>query len=513
MHSNDPAAVLDYFRQLAQGQESPTLDTVAQGLAQLFDADEIGLSGMQTHSPNQIFPPATAYPKQYPWQTDADLLQRIRASICALPFQDDSGAWLISGLDETQLAWVRRAGQRGFGDMEPWTWMFASQALIRWRSQSEAAALNRGLEAAAVVTGRLTHDFGNYLTGIMGFTELSLAQVPADGVLHRYLQEVLEASRRGASWIHRLHLFCRRGSPQAWPTLLSTILREEETRLRTAGIHELRWETNLPPDLPLLEIDAGALQTVITELVNNTCEASKDQGTITMTARVLELNEAGCRDLLGAPQPGNYVELVIADDGPGIAPGDRGRLFRELFFSTKPRHRGLGFLIVYGILQRFRAGFRLAEADGKGTTAHLYFPVAALERAAKAGRQSPHLLLVITDPRLIESMPKVLEAVGFRVSVATSPQMALSLYSTPGAVFALVLTDLLLPQQSGIELARRILDQNAKANFLFLHTQTSFHGLGEDDLLKRFGLLRWPLQPPALLQAVQTALPQPKAKR
>ena len=512
MQSNDAAAVLDYFRQLAQAQERPTLDTVAQGLAQLFDADEIGLSGIQADAPNQVFPPAAACLKPYSWQTDADLLKRIRASIGALPHLDDSGVWLISGVDETQLAWVRRARQRAFSDTEQWTWMLASQTLIRWRAQSTPALLNRRLEEAAVVTGRLTHDFGNYLTGIMGFTELSLSQAPADGLLHRYLQEVLQASRRGASWIHRLHLFCRRGTPQPWPTFLSTILREEEARLRAAGVHELRWVTNLPPDLPLVDLDAGALQTVITELVNNASEASNGHGTITVTARALELSESDCHDLLGAPQPGKYVELVIADDGPGIAPCDRGRLFRELFFSTKPRHRGLGFLIVYGILQRFHAGFRLAEASGKGATMHLYFPVAALEVPARPEGEARHLLLVMTNPHLIESIPKILEAAGFRVSVATSPQMALSICAGPGAAFALVVIDLLLPQQPGVEVARRILDQDAKANFLFLHTQTSFHGLGEDDLLKRFALLRWPLQPPALLQAVQTALTQPKAK-
>src|SRR5260370_31696880 len=91
------------------------------------------------------------------------------------------------------------------------------------------------LEHSAVITGRLSHEFGNYLTGIMGFTELSLAQVPADGLLHRYLQEVLQAAKEGAEWIRRLHLFCQRNPTKPWPTPLWCILAAEEARLRSAG--------------------------------------------------------------------------------------------------------------------------------------------------------------------------------------------------------------------------------------------------------------------------------------
>jgi CheY-like chemotaxis protein len=367
------------------------------------------------------------------------------------------------------------------------------------------------LEKAAVVTGRLTHDFGNYLTGILGFTELSLSQVPSDRLLHKYLQEVWESAQRGAAWIHRLHLFCRRSPAQTWPTVLATVLDTEEARLRSAGITGPRWTSKLPADLPLLNIDAEALQAALTELVNNAREASGDRAMVAIAAQVRELTQNNCDELLGSAQPGPHVELTVADDGPGMSPELHAKLFREMFLSTKPKHRGLGLLIVYGIMQRYHSGLRVAPPAGKGLTVQLYVPIASVERSAPLEKQN--VLLVHTNPLLFESMKKVLEWSGCHVAVATAPQVALSAFATHAPGFALVITDVALPQISGLDFARRLLDQAPKANFLFLNTQASSHGLMEEDLLRRFALVRWPLEPQAFLRAVQNSLASAKETR
>jgi signal transduction histidine kinase len=518
MNANDASSVLNYFRQLAESRENCAPNAVMEGLAQLFGADEIGVNGIEAACADWIFPPTQAPRKHYPWHVDANLLSRLRTSLSAETHHDEAGNWLI-GLawepvgGEGHLIWAYRSAKSVFTEADKWSWMCACQALVRWRMQTAGAApVQRRLEQAAAVTGRLSHDFGNYLTGIMGFTELSMSLVPPDSTLQHYLQEVLESARQGAEWIRRLHLFCQRSAPQSWPAPLSSVLAEEEARLRSAGTVDLRWVNNLPKDLPLLAIDAGALQTLITELVNNTREACNNQGTITFTARARELTDVDCRALLGAPQPGQCVELTVADDGPGIAADDRPKLLRDLFFSSKPKHRGLGLLIVFGILQRFRGGLRILPADGKGTVVQLVLPVTAIAGLTPARTEAPHLLLVHPNPLLFESMRKILEAHGYRITVAISSQAAMSAYLTPRQSFALVVADVLLPQLSGFDLARRILDHDPKANFLFLHTASSFHGLAEEELLKRFALLRWPLTPQAFLLAIQAALVGVKEK-
>jgi len=378
---------------------------------------------------------------------------------------------------------------------------------------ADTAAQQRHLEQAAVITSRLSHDFGNYLTGIMGFTELSLSQAPLDSTLHRYLEEVLDSARQGADWIRRLHGFCRRSAVAAWPTQLASVLAQEETRLRATGLFGMRWEAKLPKDLPLVAVDAGALQTTLAEITANAREATKDQGTITFAARALELTAADCQQLLGPVCPEPCVELSITDDGPGISRENRARLFGEIFFSTKTRHRGLGLLVVYGMLQRCRGGMRIDPGPGgKGTCVRLYLPIAAIDcPAIAANPETPHLLLVHTDPLLTGSMREILEARGCRVSVASNPQAALAACRAKGASITLVVTDLMLPQLAGLDMARRILDHDPKTSFIFLLAQSSFHGLREEDLLKRFELLRWPLEPSALMRAIQAALARVKS--
>jgi CheY-like chemotaxis protein len=363
--------------------------------------------------------------------------------------------------------------------------------------------LNSKLEQAAAITARLVHDFGNTLTGVLGFTELGLSRTPPDGLVHRYLQEALQSAQKGASWVHRLHLFCRRNPVQTWPTAIPSVLAAEGARLRAAGVHELRWTSQLPEDLPLVDIDAGSLHAVLSELVNNAWEASGDSCAISVGAQVRDLNEADCLDLLGAARTGPHVELTIADDGPGISSECYSRLFHELFVSTKPRHRGLGLLVVYGILCRFHGGFRISPPGVQGTTVQLYLPAVALARSAWS--DSERVLLVHPDPLLYESMQKVLESSGCRVTVADSPQAGLSAHAAAGSEFSLIVTDLVLPQVSGVDFARRILDRDPKASFVFCNTQPS-HGLMEEDLLKRCPVLHWPLAPQAFLRTVRNSL-------
>ncbi len=505
MNSIDARSVLDYFRELEERRESTAFDTVLDGLLQIFAADEIGLSAMDGNGTKAA---SASQKASYPWQIDPQLLERIQASPCAKVHQEDSGAWLVSVVERngsSYLAWAQRTAAQPWRDADRWPWFFASQALVRWR-RPETSTVTQRLEQAAVVTGRLTHDFGNFLTGIMGFTELSLSQAPADSLLNRYLQEVYQAARAGADWVRRLHLFCRRGAASSWPSMLSCVLAEEQTRLQSAEASSLSWKTDVPANLPLLDIDAAALQSVLAELVDNANQAIKGQGTIGVSARVRDLTDAECRGLFGSVQPGSYVELAVVDDGPGIPADVQARLFHEMFFSTKPRHRGLGFLVVYGILHRFGGGLRLASPNGKGTAVQVYIPAAMPVLPATPADDAPRVLLAHADPLLFESMRRILESSGCQVSVAISAQAALSAYVAADPPFALVVADVLLPPSSGINFVRRILAHDSSANFLFLHAQSSFHGLTDEDLLERFALLRWPLTPQTFLRAVQTEL-------
>jgi CheY-like chemotaxis protein len=179
------------------------------------------------------------------------------------------------------------------------------------------------------------------------------------------------------------------------------------------------------------------------------------------------------------------------------------RLFRDIFFSTKPRHRGLGLLVVYGTLYRFGGGLKRDATAAPGARWRLYVPIADVAGSALTAHDGqPRVLLVHANEPIFEGMRKILEARG----CAVESTAAFDAFTLPGRTFTLIVIETTLPQMNGFHLARRILEHDPKANILFAHTQGSFLGSTEEDLLKRFDLMRWPLEPPTLLEAVQVAL-------
>src|SRR5262249_21697790 len=142
------------------------------------------------------------------------------------------------------------------------------------------------------------------------------------------------------------------------------------------------------------------------------------------SARIHEKADTDTGSILGAIPVGSHVELTVADNGPGIGAENREKLFRELFYSTKPRHRGLGLLVVYGILQRFGGGMHVADGKPSGTQVHLYFPIATPPRPVSE-RPTQHMLVVQADSLLRESLQRVLESSGYRVTATDSALTAL----------------------------------------------------------------------------------------
>jgi signal transduction histidine kinase len=249
----------------------------------------------------------------------------------------------------------------------------------------ERESLERHLESAAAISGRLAHDFGNMLTGILGFTELTLSQLPADSPSRRYVEETYQSAQQGARWVQRVQLFSRRGRAAAIPGSLTAAVAQEEARVRPIWGNAVALSVSLPNDLPGLALDTGALQQVLAEVLDNAREAITGPGIVTVSARRAELTARECGPIIGNVQPGSYVEVTVTDTGCGLTPDVRLRLFNDIFFSTKPRHRGLGLAVVYGLLRGHRGGICLGPNPEQGAAIRLFFPVAA-EKTTRAGR-------------------------------------------------------------------------------------------------------------------------------
>lgn len=240
----------------------------------------------------------------------------------------------------------------------------------------DPARLHQRIQDAAVICGRMAHDFDNILTGIMGFTDLTLPQVPAGSQAATFLGEVGKASQRGVRFTQQLHQLSRAGQGRPQPGSIRAALLREEVRLKPllkAG-QALRLE--VPADLPPVAADVSVIQMVLGHLLDNALESMAGAGEVRVTAEARTPDAAEAAGYYGRVAPGPAVAVEVADAGTGIKPEHRPRLFAEPFFTTKVRHRGLGLAIVFRALHAHGGGVRLDPNPPSGTVARVLIPLA-----------------------------------------------------------------------------------------------------------------------------------------
>jgi signal transduction histidine kinase len=244
---------------------------------------------------------------------------------------------------------------------------------------------------AAVIAGRMAHDFDNILTGIIGFSDLALPLLSPGSQAAKFVAEIGKVGHRGTVFTQQLHQLSRSGQVKPNPTSVAAALAKEELRVRNQ-IGSVRIEKELPGNLPAVAIESGPLQVVLGHLLENAAEACPPDGLVRVAAFPVELSESEARGYLGRATAGAHVLVTVTDTGSGIKPEVRRRLFVDPFLTTKVRHRGLGLAIAYRILFAHRGGIQIDSVPppGCGTQVRLVLPLAlSPARPSVAAANSP----------------------------------------------------------------------------------------------------------------------------
>ncbi len=239
--------------------------------------------------------------------------------------------------------------------------------------------LYQRLGDAAVIAGRMAHDFDNLLQGIIGFSDLAVPLLLPGSQAASFVGEIGKVGQRGIVFTQQLHHLSRSGQVKPNPASVSLAVTKEELRLKQAIPVGVRIEKDISTALPTVAVEAGPLQSVIGHLLENAIEACPQGGVVRVTARSVELTDADARTYLGRVGVGGYLQITVSDTGPGIKPEVRRRLFVEPFFTTKVRHRGLGLAIAYRVLCSHRGGIQIepVPSPGTGTQVRVVLPLAA----------------------------------------------------------------------------------------------------------------------------------------
>ena len=345
------------------------------------------------------------------------------------------------------------------------------QAAERHRELEAQLRQAQKMEAIGHLTGGIAHDFNNILTGIMGYLTLASEREAAssDAKLARHLQQAHHGATRARELIQQMLTFSRaqKGRPRAVDL---AALTEDAVRLLGSSLpSSVELRTELEPGLPAVMIDPVQVEQILLNLCINARDAMDGAGTIRVGVRLApEGAGAACTSCHQAAD-GRYVELAVADSGPGIPQKVIERMF-EPFFSTKEvgRGSGMGLATVHGIVHEHGGHIVVDTAPGAGAAFRVLLPALAQEAETAAPEGEDRLrrrpmrqtlegrVLLVEDEKMVgEFMAELLGDWGLEVRVERNPLEAERWLAEDPARVDLVLTDQTMPGMTGLELARR----------------------------------------------------------
>jgi len=318
------------------------------------------------------------------------------------------------------------------------------------------------MEAIGILAAGLAHDFNNLLTTIKGYVDLILLKADDGDPAYGNLRHVHNAAVKATELTRQLLLFSRKQPMQQTVINLNRTVDTMLKMIKRLLSENITITTYFAPDLLAAHADAGTIEQVVMNLVVNARDAMPRGGTITIRTENTVLAEADCR-LMPEARPGTFIKLTVSDTGSGMDPQTMKHLF-EPFYTTKApgTGTGLGLAVVYGIVTQHKGWIHVASAPGHGSTFTLFLP--ADDRKPELHEPAPPALktlqgggetvLLVEDHKdVMEFCASVLMENGYTVITAENFAEGLQAFENECATIRLVLSDVVLPDRSGIELA------------------------------------------------------------
>ncbi len=373
------------------------------------------------------------------------------------------------------------------------------------------------MEGIGRLASGIAHDFNNLLTAILGFGEMTLAELPPDGQMREDVQEIVNAGRSAALLTRQLLAFSRQQILEPQVLDLNTLVGGMQTMLGRVIGEDITLIPALGDRVRRIKADPGQIEQVIMNLAVNARDAMPSGGTLRITTESVVLNEAFVAAHPGSAK-GPHVRLMLSDTGIGMGPDVLARLF-EPFFTTKERGKGtgLGLATVYGIVKQSGGYIWVESTPGEGTSFMVDLPsvsadpqiVAVADTTVPTLAGSETILLVEDQQELRDVVRVTLQRRGYDVLEAADGPTALKLLGDCPARVHLLLTDVVMPHMNGRELFDRVLEHDGSIRVLYTSGYT-------DDAIVRHGVLKpgidlihKPFTPNQLLARVRDVLDRP----
>ena len=368
------------------------------------------------------------------------------------------------------------------------------------------------MEAIGTLTGGIAHDFNNILTVISGYVGLLQSQISDNPKLLSRIMKIGEAAERGSKLTNGLLAYSRKKSDPSTPVDLNQLVVKVQDFIDQIIGESIKKSLTLSEQPLIVLADESQIEQVLVNLATNARDAMRGGGSLVITIEQVEVDHSFCQGF-GHGEAGAYALITVADSGIGIPKDIQQKIF-DPFFTTKDTGKGtgLGLAMVWGIIKQHKGYIVVDNATEVGAKFKIYLPLTdrptqkyVEQVSAKLPGGDETILLVEDDPLVRESTKSILTTVGYSVIASDCAESALQIIDTQKIVFALILSDVVMPGIKGHEFYQELRKKTA-VPVIFI-SGYPFDYLRDQGLLKEgLMLLNKPIQPIKLLTEIRNVI-------
>ncbi len=411
---------------------------------------------------------------------------------------------------------VRLSGRAGLKyPGEPESFEMIAEDITERRMLEEQLLHSQKMEAVGRLAGGVAHDFNNLLTVIKGYSELMLNEVTEKDPMRAEVEEIRRAAERAASLTRQLLAFSRRQVLEPKVLDLNTIIGNMQKLLQRLLGEDVQLQVSLRPDLGHVKADPGQVEQVIMNLAVNARDAMPQGGKLTIETRNHVIDETYAREH-AVVHAGRYAMMAVSDTGIGMDQETVSHIF-EPFFTTKETGKGtgLGLSTVYGIVKQSGGYIWVYSEPGRGTSFKIYLPIVEIGQPDDTGarpvltptyRGTETILLVEDEDGVRALVREVLQRHGYHVIETRNGGEALFACEQHQGKIHLLLSDVVLAQVTGTELAHRLTPMRPEMKVLFISGYTEEAIIHQGVLEEGTAFLQKPFTPNVLARKVREVL-------
>ena len=354
-----------------------------------------------------------------------------------------------------------------------YTYIYADDITEQKNTEKENSKLevqlrrSQKMETIGTLAGGIAHDFNNILTPIMGFTQMAMFNMDINNPLYKDLEQVINGTSRAKELVNQILLFSKQSEKERFSLSLQPLIKEALKLLRPTLPSTIEFNQQIDPSCGKVMADGTQIHQIIINLCTNAWQAmEKNGGLMSIKLTQVSLDDENFR-LNPKLNPGKYACMTITDTGVGMDETVLEHIF-EPFFTTKPidKGTGLGLSVVHGIIRSHQGDIQVNSELGVGSSFQVFLPIVDSELETKENENTSLLtgsesLLVVEDDKAVGRMLlRMLESIGYKVNLFFRSQEALHAFNESPNKYDLIITDLTMPDMTGLELSREIQKTN-----------------------------------------------------